>query len=113
VFLTVLPDQTVTGFRVNNVTENCRPGGTLGGAIDSTPNIWSIASDASFSAEGNWSGSNVQGDIEFTKWSARVTGLFSGTSVTGALSISDELNYQGTHFVCSVVDKRWSTTLKG
>jgi hypothetical protein len=112
VFLTVLPDRTVTGFRVNNVSEDCNPGATLSGAIDWTSNIWSIASNASFEADGSWSGSDVQGDIEHTKWSAKVTGVFSGTSVTGKLSISDELNYQGTHYVCSVVDKAWSATLK-
>lgn len=112
VFLTVLSNRSVTGFRVNNVTENCSPGATLGGVIDWTSNTWSIASNASFEAEGSWSGSDVQGDIEHTKWSAKVTGVFSGTSVTGKLSISEELNYQGTHYVCSVVDKAWSATLK-
>jgi Calx-beta domain len=112
VFLTVLPNRSVTGFRVNNVTESCSPEATLGGVIDWTNNTWSIAPDASFRAEGSWSGSNVQGDTEYTKWSAKVTGVFSGTSVTGKLSISDELNYRGTHYVCSVVDKSWSATLK-
>jgi hypothetical protein len=112
VFLTVLPDRTVTGFRVNNVTENCTPGGTLGGVIDWTGNTWSIAPDASFAAQGGWSGSNVQGDVEYTNWSAKVTGVFNGTTVTGKLTISDELNYLGTHYVCSVVDKGWSATLK-
>jgi hypothetical protein len=112
VFLTVLPNHTVTGFRVNNVTESCTPGGTLGGVIDWTGNTWSIGPDAGFAAEGSWSGSNVQGDVEYTKWSARVTGVFSGTTVTGKLTINDELNYQGTHYVCSVVDKGWSATLK-
>lgn len=112
VFLTVLANRTVTGFRVNNVTEDCSPGATLSGAIDWTSNTWSIASNASFEAAGSWSGSNVQGDIEHTKWSAKVTGVFNGNSVTGKLSITDELNYRGAHYVCSVVDKPWSATLK-
>jgi hypothetical protein len=112
VFLTVRPDRTVTGFRVNNVTETCIPGGTLGGVIDWTDNVWDLMPDGSFTATGSWSGSNVQGDTEYTKWSAKVTGAFAGTSVTGTLTINDELNYHGTHYACSVVDKRWSAILK-
>jgi Calx-beta domain-containing protein len=113
VFLTVRPDRTVTGFRVNNVTETCSPGGTLGGVIDWTDNVWGLTPDGSFTATGSWSGSNVQGDTEYTKWSAKVTGVFAGASVTGTLTINDELNYHGTHYVCSVLDKRWSAILKG
>ena len=34
VFLTVLPNRTVTGFRVNNVTEHCNGGLRLTGGIN-------------------------------------------------------------------------------
>lgn len=113
VFLTVLPNRTLTGFRVNNVSENCAPPATLSGQIDWTDNVWSISPDARFSAEGSWSGSQTVGDVEYTKWYAKVTGLFSGTSVSGTLTIRDELNYQGTHYTCSTVDKGWSAKLEG
>ncbi|HEX6663078.1 MAG TPA: Calx-beta domain-containing protein [Gaiellaceae bacterium] len=113
VFFTVLPNRTLTGFRVNNVTLNCSPGGTLSGSIAWTTNVWTIRADGSFVAEGSWSGSDVQGDAEYTKWYAKVTGLFNGASATGALTISEELNYRGTHFACSTVDKGWSATLQG
>ena len=113
VFFTVLSNRTLTGFRVNNVTLNCSPGGTLSGSIDWTTNVWTIRADGSFVAEGSWSGSDVQGDVEYTKWYAKVTGLINGASATGALTITEELNYKDTHFACSTVDKRWSATLQG
>lgn len=113
VFFTVLPNRTLTGFRVNNVTENCSPGATISGAIDWTTNIWTIRADGSFVAEGSWSGSDVHGDVEYTKWYAKVTGLFNGASATGGLTINEELNYRGTHYACSTVEKRWSATLQG
>ena len=112
VFLTVLGNRTVTGFRVNDIKEPCDRGGYVWGAIDWTRNVWTIRDDGSFAAEGNWTGSQVQGDIEWTAWSAKVTGLFSGTSVSGTLLVSNELKYKGQLLKCSSGEKTWSATLQ-
>jgi hypothetical protein len=113
VFFTVLPNRTLTGFRVNNVSEDCIPPAKLSGQIDWTDAVWPILPDASFIAAGTWTGSQTVGDIEWTKSYAKVTGLFNGTSVSGTLTIRDELNYQGRHFTCSTIDKSWSAKLGG
>jgi len=113
VFLTVRPDRTLTGFRVNNIKETCGGGWYLTGSIDWTNNVWTIRDDGTFAAEGSWTGSQIQGDIEWTSWYAKVTGTFSGTTVNGTLIVSDELNYQGMHLKCSSGEKTWSAALQG
>jgi len=114
VYITVLPNRTVTGFRTNSLTENCSPGGYIQGAVDwGTKNSYPIANDGSFNASAVWSGSDVNGDVEFTNESWQVTGLFSTpTTVSGTFILSDELNYQGTHFKCSTGTIPWSATLQ-
>ena len=113
VFLTVLPNRTVTGFRVNNVTESCNGPIKLTGSINWTNNVFAIRPDASFAAQGDWSGSDVQGDVEWTKWHADLDGKFSGNSVSGTLLIQDELKYKGTPYQCSTARLTWTATLQG
>lgn len=114
VFFTVTANRTITGFRINAVAERCSPSGTLRGSIDWSDTTIAIRADGSFEAEGSWAGSNVQGDYEWLKWSARLTGVFtSGSTTTGTVVISDELNYKGNHYVCSTGELTWSATLQG
>ena len=114
VFFTVLANRTLTGFRINDVKENCSPPDIyLYGVIDWTDDTWTIGADGRFTAEGSWTGSEKQDDVEWTNWYAKVTGLFSGTTVNGTLIISDELNYDGTHYRCSTGEKTWTATLQG
>jgi hypothetical protein len=112
VFLTVLPNQTLTGFRVNDLPEPCNGGLILRGGVDWSDNIFTIRSDGSFSAEGNWTGSVVSGDAEFTSWSAQLTGRFAGTSVSGTVVTTQELKYKGAPYRCSTGEVRWSATLQ-
>lgn len=113
VFFTVTANRTVTGFRMNAVAEQCSPSGTLRGSIDWTDTTIMIRADGSFAAEGSWTGSDVQGDYEWLKWSASLTGVFTNaTSVTGKVVISDELKYQGNHYACSTGELTWSATLQ-
>jgi hypothetical protein len=113
VFLTVLPNQTLTGFRVNDLPEPCNGGLIIRGGVDWSTDIFTIRSDGSFSAQGSWSGSVVSGDAEFTSWSARLTGRFAGTSVSGTVITTEELKYKGTPYQCSSGEKKWSATLQG
>jgi len=112
VFLTVLPNRTVTGFRVNDLPETCDGPLRITGGVDWSDSTFSIREDGSFIATGTWTGSNVQGDAEWTKWDAKLTGVFNGTTVTGTITVSDELNYKGTHYRCSTGEKKWSATLQ-
>src|SRR5262245_42241030 len=105
----------MTGYRVNAVSERCQPATIeLRGAIDWTKNTFTIGRDGTVTAEGHWTGSDKQGDAEYTAWSAKVTGRFvTATSVEGTLVISDELTYKGQHFSCTTGEVKWSATLQG
>jgi len=113
VFFTVQTNRTLTGFRVNDLPCPCDPYGSLTGGEDFTGDTFTIRADGSFLAQGSWTGSNVRGDLEWTHWDVKITGLFStATSATGTILINYEINYQGTHFRCSSGEVRWSATLQ-
>jgi hypothetical protein len=114
VFFTVLPDRTLTGFRVNDLPCECEPYGSLTGGENFSGTVFGIHADGSFSASGSWTGSDVVGDVEWTGWTASVSGRFeTATSATGTIVVTYELNYKGTHFRCSSREKSWAATLQG
>ena len=113
VFLTVLPNQTVTGFRVNDLPEPCNGNLILRGGADWTGNVFSIRGDGSFRAEGSGTYSVVRGDAEYTAWSVKIAGRFEGTSVAGTVITTDELKYKGVPYQCSTGEVKWSATLQG
>jgi hypothetical protein len=112
VFFTLTASRTITGFRVNDLPEACDPGSLrIFGAIDFGNSAFSVSPDGRISAEGTWSGSNKQGDAEWTNWYASITGFFDNpTTVSGTIVEKDELNYKGTHYRCSSGEIRWSAT---
>lgn len=113
VFFIVRGDRTLTGFRVNDLPCPCTPYGSLTGGEDFSSTVFTIRADGSFSAQGSWSGSNVQGDIEWTHWDAKVTGIFTTpTTVTGTILVNYEIKYQGTLYRCSSREIPWSATLQ-
>lgn len=113
VFLTVSADRTFTGFRINDLPAPCDGGGTLSGGEDFGDSRFTIRDDGSFAAEGNWDGSVVQGDIEWTHWDGRIAGRFdTATSVTGTIVMNYGLKYQGTALRCSSSQINWSATLQ-
>jgi Calx-beta domain len=111
VFFTVTGDRTITNLRLNDLSETCEGGGRITGGSNFGTNVFHIGADGLFSAEGTWSGSDKQGDIEWTNWYAKVTGTFDNpTSVSGTITEKYELNYKGEHFRCSSGEIRWSAT---
>jgi hypothetical protein len=112
VFFTLTANRTITGFRVNDLPETCDPGNLrIFGAIDFGNSPFSVSPDGRISAEGTWSGSNKQGDAEWTNWYAKIAGFFDNpTTVSGTILEKDELNYKGTHYRCASGDIRWSAT---
>jgi hypothetical protein len=114
VYFTLTADRTITGFRVNDLPETCDPGGELSGAIDFGNDIFPVSADGRLLAEGSWTGSNVQGKVEWTSFYAKVTGVFdTPTSINGTIIEKDELNYQGQHFQCSSGEVTWSAKRQG
>lgn len=113
VFFTVTANRAITGFRVNDLPAPCDGSLQLVGSRDWGSEFWPIQNDGTFTAEGHFSGSDVQGDAEWTRWDARLTGYFNNsTSVTGTVIENSELNYQGRHWRCSSGEVRWSASLR-
>jgi RTX calcium-binding nonapeptide repeat (4 copies) len=112
VFLTVSANRTFTGLRVNDLPAVCNGGATLPGGEDFGDSVFTIRDDGSFAAAGNWDGSQVSGDIEFTHWDGRVEGRFGATSVSGTLVMNYGLKYQGTTYQCSSGTVTWTATLR-
>ncbi len=113
VFLTVSANRTFTGLRVNDLPAPCEGGGTLTGGSDFGDSTFTITDAATFDESGNWDGSMVQGDIEWTHWDGRVTGRFdTATTVTGTIVMNYGLKYKGTPLRCSSGEIRWSAALR-
>jgi hypothetical protein len=113
-YFTVTPDRTITAMRFNDLSQICDPPATLSGGSNFGTSVFHIDSAGNFHATGTWSGSDKQGDIDYTYWSADVLGTFTGpTSVRGTIVEKYELNYQGTHYTCSSGQVTWSATRQG
>jgi Calx-beta domain-containing protein len=114
VFFTVNSNRTVTGFRVNDLPDQCQPGGEITGGEDFGDSSFTIGDDGSFAADGNWDGSSVSGDVEFTHWDGKITGQFSSANAaSGTIVMNYALNYQGTHYTCSSGTVNWTASLQG
>jgi hypothetical protein len=111
VFFTLTANRTITGFRVNDLPGSCEGGGRIIGGIDFGNDVFPVNADGRLSAERTWSGSNKQGDTEWTYFYAKIAGFFDNpTTVSGTILEKDELNYKGTHYRCTSGEIRWSAT---
>jgi hypothetical protein len=114
VFFSVNPNRTITGFRVNDLSETCDPGGRISFGIDFQDSVFPVDTDGRVLVEGTWTGSVVQGDLELTREEAHVSGAFgTPTSISGTLLEKDEFNYKGQHYKCSSGQLTWSATRQG
>jgi hypothetical protein len=113
VFLTVTPNRTFTGMRINDLPEACNGGLSLTGGDDFGDSTIPIQADGTFTASGTWDGSDVRGDAEWTHWDVKIAGRFdSATSVSGTIVENYALKYQGTAYQCSSGEIRWTATLR-
>jgi hypothetical protein len=102
VFFNVGADRTVSGFRGNDISENCNDGSTLSGSVSWDTLTIPVAADGSWLAQNTWSGSETSGDITYTAETWKVAGQFtSATAVNGTIAIADEIDYKGSHYSCS------------
>lgn len=114
VFFTLTPSRVITGFRVNDLPEQCDPGAEITGGIDFGNNTFPIDASGAVNVESTWTGSQKSGDIEWTSEHVKISGRFStATTVSGTLLLQDELNYQGQHYRCSSGQITWTATLQG
>ena len=102
VYFTITQDGTITQFRTNSLTENCNDGFYLQGGVDwGTQNEWPIASDGTVTAQYSGAGPPSGGGVEYTAESWKLTGTFTTTTVSGTISLDDQLSYQGSDYDCS------------
>lgn len=102
VYFTITQDGTITQFRTNSITENCNDGFYLQGSVDwGSQNEWPIATDGTVSAQYSGAGPPSGGGVTYTAESWQLTGTFTTTTVSGKLSLADQLSYQGADYDCS------------
>ena len=112
-FLTVSGNRTFTGLRVNDLPAQCNGGLSLTGGDDFGDSTFTVRDDGTFDAAGNWDGSSVQGDVEWTHWDGRIAGRFdTATSISGTIVMNYGLKYQGTAYQCSSGEIRWTASLQ-
>jgi hypothetical protein len=100
-------------MRINDLPEQCNGGLVLTGGDDFGDSTIPIGDDGSFSASGNWDGSDVRGDVEWTHWDVTIAGRFgSATSMSGTIVENYRLKYQGTDYQCSSGTISWTATLR-
>ena len=115
VYFTVLADRKIKGFRVNALPCRCRPGGGwLEGGEDLGGTLITIRPNGTFSVQLSWTGSEHEGDVEWTTRYVKVVGSFpTATTATGTIMARYEFNDGGVHYVCNSWTKNWTATLQG
>jgi hypothetical protein len=103
VYFSVTSARTMTGFQTNSLTENCNGGSSyLQGSVNWGSQSFPIGDDGTFLAQYSWTGSQTINGIEYTAQTWKLTGTFAtGTTISGTIAVTDELNYQGTHYSCA------------
>jgi hypothetical protein len=88
---------------VNDLQSTCDPRGLrIVGAIDFGSSVFPISSDGRINVERTWSGSDKDGDAEWTNSYWKITGFFDNpTTVSGSIIWRGELNWRGTHYRCA------------
>jgi hypothetical protein len=109
VFLQILADRTVTGFRSNYLREDCNDGLYIYGTLEWGASKFRIAADGTFSVSGSAGGTVDDQPATFTD---AVTGRIDGTTVTGTVTGTAEFDFEGTHYKCSSGTKPYTATLQ-
>lgn len=109
VFLQILGDRTVTGFRSNYLREDCNDGVYIYGTLEWGASKFPIAADGTFSVSDSGSGTV---DDQPATFSDAVTGRIEGTTVTGTVTGTAEFDFEGTHYKCSSGVKTYTATLQ-
>jgi hypothetical protein len=110
-YFEVTGDRQLSYFRLNDIRENCSPGGYFEGSLAFRRETkWPIADDGTAGASDEWRGSEVQGDFTLTYSAYKVTARFNGASVAGTIRLQDQFTYKGTAFSCDTGDVAWTAT---
>jgi Calx-beta domain len=115
-YFEVTSARQVSYFRLNDLRENCSPGGYFEGSVAyPRESLWLISDDGTAGRTDVWTGSQDLGDsFVYTHYEYRTTVKFDGTAtVTGTIQLIDEFDYAGTHFSCNTGVLPWTATKVG
>jgi hypothetical protein len=115
-FFEITQARQVSYFRLNDLRENCSPGGFFEGSVAYPPDsLWPIADDGTAAKTDVWSGTqDVGGGFVYTHYDYRTTVKFDGSAtVTGTIQLKDEFDYAGSHFSCDTGVVSWTATKIG
>ena len=115
-FFEITQARQVSYFRLNDLRENCSPGGFFEGSVAySRDSLWPIADDGTAAKTDVWSGTqDVGGGFVYTHYDYRTTVKFDGSAtVTGTIQLKDEFDYAGSHFSCDTGVVSWTATKIG
>src|SRR5579862_109903 len=101
VYFTVTPTATITQFRTNSLTETCNGDLDLSGGVSWGAQEWSIAGDGSVTAGYSGAGPPSSNGIDYTAETWKLTATFTTTTISGTLSLADDITYQGSSYSCS------------
>ena len=115
-YFEVTQARQVSYFRLNDLRENCSPGGYFEGSVAYPPDsLWPITDAGTAGAVSTWSGSqDLGGGFVYTHYDYRTTVKFDGsTTVTGTIQLKDEFDLGGSHFSCDTGAVSWTATKVG
>ena len=114
VFFTVTANRTLTGFRINDLTNTCSGGGEITGGVDWSDATLSIADDGSFQARGKLDGLASLGRHRVDRLVGEVHRPLRYSDVRDWNGDREQrAEVQGTpHYSCSSGLKSWSAKLQ-
>lgn len=115
-YFEVTQARQVSYFRLNDLRENCSPGGFFEGSVAYPQDaVWPIADDGTAAKSDVWTGTqDVGGGFVYTHYDYRTTVKFDGSpTVTGTIQLKDEFDYAGSHFSCDTGVVSWTATKVG
>lgn len=101
VYFTVTPDGSITLFRTNSLTENCNGDLYLTGGVDWGTQSFQIGDDGTLAAQYSGAGPPSSDGVDYTAETWQIGGSFTTTTISGTISLADELDYQGSQYSCS------------
>ena len=115
-YFEVTSARQVSYFRLNDLRENCSPGGYFEGSVSySRDSLWPIADNGTAGAYSVWTGTEDLGDgFVYTHYEYRTAVVFDGTAtVKGTIQLKDEFDYAGSHFSCDTGVVAWTASRVG
>jgi hypothetical protein len=110
VFFDVLSNRTVNGWRVNDIRDQCVPGGYIYGGLDLRTYAMAIDDQGRFAVDWNYTTTlrSDNGDTLPATGHDRIAGYIQGSIAAGTVLEEIEFDRDGRHFQCSNNEESWT-----